>query len=289
MEYLAHIMIMAGIYVILTMSLNLIVGYAGLPAMGHSAFFCLGAYASSLLALNGGLSPWLGTLFAAMVAAAAGWLVSLSAARLKGDFLALASFGFAVVIHSIVRNSIALTRGPMGLTGIPAFQLFGIPLDTPWNFLPLIILTCSFMFLLARRLVASPFGRVLEGIREDETATASLGKDVLHYKRSIFAIGAFFAGIAGSLYAHYITYIDPSSFTPMGSLTILLMVVFGGMGSLTGSLVGAIALVILPELLRFMGFPSSVAAPLQQMIYGALLVVLMLVRPQGVLGKLKWR
>ncbi|MBP7427875.1 MAG: branched-chain amino acid ABC transporter permease [Candidatus Hydrogenedentes bacterium] len=289
MEYLAHILVMAGIYVILTMSLNLVVGYAGLPAMGHSAFFCAGAYVSSLLALNAGVSPWLGILGAAIVAAVFGWIVGLSAVRLAGDFLALATFAFAVVTHSVARNWIDLTRGPMGLPGIPPFRFFGLPLDTAWGFLPLVTVVCCLMFFLSKRLVESPFGRILQGIREDETVTASLGKNVPRYKRSVFVVGALLAGIAGTLYAHYITYIDPSSFTPMESFAILLMVVFGGMGSLAGSLVGATLLVFLPELLRFMGLPSTVAAPLRQMTYGALLVALMLVRPQGLLGKFKWR
>jgi len=289
MEYIAHILVMAGIYVILTMSLNLVVGYAGLLAMGHSAFFCVGAYASSLLALNAGVSPWLGILGAALVAAAFGWLVSLSAARLAGDFLALATFSFAVVTHSVARNWIDLTRGPMGLPGIPLFRFFGLPLDTAWSFLPLVVMVCGVTFLVSKRLVESPFGRILQGIREDETVTASLGKNVPSCKRSVFVVGALFAGVAGTLYAHYITYIDPSSFTPMESLAILLMVVFGGMGSLGGSLVGATILVFLPEVLRFMGLPSSVAAPLRQMAYGALLVTLMLIRPQGLMGKFKWR
>ncbi len=289
MEYLAHILAMAGVYVILTVSLNLVVGYAGLPAMGHSAFFCVGAYASSLLALNAGISPWLGILAAAVIAAVCGWVVSLSAVRLAGDILALATFAFAVVTHSIARNWIDLTRGPMGLPGIPPFRFFGLPLDTAWAFLPLVGAVCCLTFFLSKRLVESPFGRVLQGIREDEIMTASLGKDVPRYKRTVFVVGALLAGMAGTLYAHYITYIDPSSFTPMESFTILLMVVFGGMGSLTGSLAGAVLLVFLPELLRFMGLPSAVAAPLRQMTYGVLLVALMLVRPQGLLGKFKWR
>ena len=138
------------------------------------------------------------------------------------------------------------------------------------------------------RIVDSPFGRILRAIREDETAVSAVGRNVDKYKIIVFVIGAFFAGIAGSLYAHYITFIDPSSFTVMESITILLMVVFGGMGSLKGSFVGAAVLVILPELLRFMGMPSSIAAPLRQMIYGLLLVTLMLYRPQGILGKYKW-
>lgn len=140
-----------------------------------------------------------------------------------------------------------------------------------------------------RRIVNSPFGRILQGIREDEIAILAMGKYVDGHKIIVFAIGAFFAGIAGSLYAHYITFIDPSSFTLMESITILLMVVFGGMGSLAGSFVGASTLVIFPEALRFLGMPSSIAAPLRQMIYGLLLIVLMLKRPQGILGKYKFR
>src|SRR4051794_30998501 len=126
MEYLAHILAMAGIYVILAISLNLVVGYAGLPAMGHSAFFCVGAYTSSLLALNAGVSPWLGILAAAILSGILGWVIILSASRMSGDFLALATFAFAVVIHSAVRNWIDLTRGPMGLSGIPPFCFLGL-------------------------------------------------------------------------------------------------------------------------------------------------------------------
>lgn len=288
MEYIGHILVIAGIYVILTMSLNLVIGYTGLPAMGHSAFFCVGAYTSSLLALNAGISPWLGIFGAAILAGACGWLVSLSAGRLNGDFLALATFSFAVVTHSVVKNLIGLTRGPMGLPGIPPFSFLGFPLDTAWSYLPLVFLVCILTFHTCKRLVESPYGRILQGIRENEMVVMSLGKNVTRYKRSVFMISALFAGVAGTLYAHYITYIDPSSFTPMESFSILLMVVFGGMGSLRGSLFGATILVFLPEVLRFIGLPSSIAAPLRQMLYAALLIALVLIRPQGLMGRFKW-
>jgi branched-chain amino acid transport system permease protein len=138
------------------------------------------------------------------------------------------------------------------------------------------------------RIADSPFGRILKSIREDEVAGLSIGKDVNRYKLIVFMVGAFFAGIAGSLYAHYITFIDPSSFTMMESIAVLLMVVFGGMGSIRGSFIGALILVIFPEMLRFLGMPSSVAAPLRQMIYGLLLIILMLKRPQGIVGKYRF-
>jgi branched-chain amino acid transport system permease protein len=137
--------------------------------------------------------------------------------------------------------------------------------------------------------VNSPFGRILRSIREDEIASQALGKDTVKHKLLVFIIGAFFAGIAGSLYAHYITFIDPSSFTVMESIAILLMVIFGGMGSIQGSIVGAVILVIVPELLRFFGMPSSIAAPMRQMIYGLVLVLLMIKRPQGIMGRYRFK
>jgi branched-chain amino acid transport system permease protein len=289
MEYLLHILVITGIYIILTLSLNLLVGYTGLAALGHAAFSCVGAYTSALLALNYGLSPWLGLLIGAVAAAVLGAFIGVPSLRLKGDYLALATFGFGVIVYSVAKNWVSVTRGPMGLPGIPAFSVFGIQLSEVWQYLVLVAVFVFVTYFIINRIVKSPFGRVLRGIREDEIAALAMGKNINKYKIIVFIVGAFFAGIAGSLYAHYITFIDPSSFTVMESITILLMVVFGGMGSLSGSFVGAAVLVIFPELLRFLGMPSSVAAPLRQMIYGLLLILLMLKRPQGILGTYRWK
>lgn len=289
MEYLLHILVITGIYIILTLSLNLVVGYTGLPSLGHAAFSCVGAYVSALFALNFGLSPWFGLLIGACVAALLGIIIGFPSLRLKGDYLALATFGLGVIVYSVAKNWVYLTRGPMGLPGIPGFSFFGIQLSEIWSYLILVIFFVILTYFIIRRIVNSPFGRVLRGIREDEMATLAMGKNVDKHKILVFVISAFFAGIAGSLYAHYITFIDPSSFTVMESIVILLMVVFGGMGSLAGSFVGASILVIFPELLRLLGMPSSVAAPLRQMIYGLMLIILMLKRPQGVVGKYRFR
>jgi len=289
MEYLLHILVIAGIYIILTLSLNLIVGYTGLPALGHAAFSCIGAYTSSLLALNMGVSPWIGLLIGACVAALSGVVIGYPAVRLKGDYLALATFGLGVIVYSIAKNWVSLTRGPMGLPGIPGFSVFGFQLSEVWSYLLLVSVFVIATVFVIKRIVNSPFGRILKSIREDEIASEALGKDTTKHKLLVFVIGAFFAGIAGSLYAHYITFIDPSSFTVMESITILLMVIFGGMGSISGSVVGAVILVVLPELLRFLGMPSSIAAPMRQMIYGLLLVVLMLKKPQGIMGVYRFK
>lgn len=289
MEYFIHILVISGIYIILTLSLNLIVGYTGLAGLGHIAFACVGAYTSSLLALDFGISPWVGLMVGACTAALLGLILGFPSIRLRGDYLALATFGFGVIVYSVSKNWVDLTRGPMGLPGIPKFNLFGFELQPVWSYLILVLIFVAITGFTINRIVHSPFGRILRSIRDDEVASLSIGTNVNKYKLIVFVIGAFFAGIAGSLYAHYITFIDPSSFTVMESIAVLLMVVFGGMGSIKGSFVGALILVIFPEMLRFLGMPSSVAAPLRQMIYGLLLIILMLKRPQGIIGEYRFK
>jgi branched-chain amino acid transport system permease protein len=289
MEYLIHILIISGIYIILTLSLNLIIGFTGLAALGHIAFACVGAYTSSLLALNLGVSPWIGLIIGAIFASVLGAIVSFPSLRLKGDYLAIATFGLGVIVYSIAKNWVGLTRGPMGLPGIPAFKIFGYEINNVWAYLVLVLIFVVITYVVIRNITKSPFGRILTAVREDEIATEAMGKNVNKYKLIVFVVGAFFAGITGSLYAHYISFIDPSSFTIMESIAVLLMVVFGGMASLGGSFIGASVLVIFPELLRFLGMPSSVAAPLRQMIYGLLLIILMIWRPQGLIGKYRFK
>ncbi|MEN9978748.1 MAG: branched-chain amino acid ABC transporter permease [candidate division WOR-3 bacterium] len=289
MEYFLHILVICGIYAILTMSLDIIVGYTGIPALGHAAFSLIGAYTSSLLAMKLGVSPWAGLLAGGILASLAGLLFSYPAVRLRGDYLALATFGFGLIAWNIAKNWVSLTRGPMGIPGIPQFSLFGFPLTAVWHYLILVTLFAILTFTLLSTLIQRPFGRVLKSIREDEIAALALGKNTPLFKLKVFMVGGFFAGIAGALYAHYITFIDPSSFTVMESITILLMVIFGGLGTLKGAVIGAFLLIVIPESLRFLGLPSSIAAPLRQMIYGLILVVLMLYRPQGIIGRYQWK
>jgi branched-chain amino acid transport system permease protein len=225
----------------------------------------------------------------ACMASLLGLVIGFPSIRLKGDYLSLATFSFGVIVYSISKNWVDLTRGPMGLPGIPKFSFFGFELQPVWAYLTLVTVFVFITAFIINRIVDSPFGRILKSIREDEVASLSIGKNIVKYKLIVFIIGAFFAGIAGSLYAHYITFIDPSSFTAMESIAVLLMVVFGGMGSIKGSFIGALTLVIFPEMLRFLGLPSSVAAPLRQMIYGLLLIILMMKRPQGIIGEYRFK
>lgn len=191
MDYLIHILIITGIYIILTLSLNLIVGYTGLAGFGHIAFALVGAYTSSLLALELDISPFIGLLAGAVLAAALGAIVGYPSLKLKGDYLALATFGLGVIIYSVAKNLVSLTRGPMGLPGIPRFSVFGYEMSSNWMYLILVAIVVALTVVAIRNIVSSPFGRILKGIREDEIATLSIGKNVTKYKLTVFIVGAF--------------------------------------------------------------------------------------------------
>ena len=289
MEYLLHILILIGIYVILSVSLNLIVGFAGLLSIAHAAFYGVGAYAAALLALNLN-SPFLINILCAIVLSAMlGVLVGLPSLRILDDYFVIATFAFQIITFSILNNWVSFTGGPMGLPGIPQPVIFGIKISSHIDFLVLTGIFCALSLWLCYRIVQSPFGRVLKSIREDEVFARASGKNIDAYKVLVFVIGAGMAAVAGVIYAYYISFIDPTSFTVMESIFIISIVIIGGAGSLWGPVAGAVVLVVLPEVLRFIGLPSSVAANLRQIIYGGLLVAFMLWRPQGLLGEYAFR
>ena len=285
MDYFLHLLILAGIYSVFASSVNLVAGFTGLPVLGHVGFFAIGAYTSALLSLQLGISPWLGLLAAAASSGIIGLGIGISVGRFRDDYFAIATFGLGVIIFNTSRNWMGLTRGPMGLPGIPSFAIGGIKLDPKWSFLLLVLAVLALIVFLIHRTDRSPYGSVLRSIREDETAAKALGKWTESYKVQAFIVSAVGAGIAGSLYAHYISFISSSSFTPLDSLTVMLMVILGGAGSVLGPVLGASILVLLPELLRLVGLPSTAAAPVRQILYGILLLVLVMFRPQGLLGR----
>lgn len=289
MEYLLHVLILVGIYVILSVSLNLIAGYTGLLSMAHAALYGVGAYVAALLALKAGCGFVLATVCAAAAAGLVGVVVAAPSLRMHDDYFVLATFAFQVIAFSVMNNWVEVTGGPMGLPGIPRPEIFGITVSTHLQFLALVGVIALLSVLMVRRIVTSPFGRVLRAIREDEVFAQSLGKSVTRYKLLVFIIGGSLAAVAGSLYAHYITFIDPTSFTVQESIFMLAIVIVGGTGSIAGSVVGAVLLVSAPEALRFLGMPSGVAANLRQVAYGVLLVLCMMFRPQGILGELTLR
>jgi branched-chain amino acid transport system permease protein len=285
MEYLLHIAILATIFAILAWSLDVLAGHTGLLSVVQAGFCGIGAYAAALCAVKFGLGFLFGVGFGMLAAAVASLFISLVSLRLGSDYFVIATFGFQMILFSVFNNWMELTRGPLGIPGIPQPVIFGWHVTSHLDFLILAAAFACFAYFVVYRLTSSPFGRVLHAIREDEVFAKAHGKNTLRFKVTAFAVSAALAASAGSLYAHYITYIDPTSFTVMESILIISMVIIGGAGSLWGPLVGAIVLVTLPEALRFVGLPSAVAANLRQIIYGSLLVVMMMFRSRGLVGK----
>jgi len=285
MEYLLHILILIGIYIILSVSLNLLAGYAGLLSITHAAFYGVGAYVAALMAIKLHSAFLINILCAAILSGLLGTLVGISSLRIRDDYFVIATFTFQVIAFSVLNNWISLTGGPMGLKDIPQPSIFGLTVSLHLGFLLLVCFFCALILWIIRRIIQAPFGRVLKAIREDEVFSQATGKNVAAHKVLVFVIGAGMAAVAGVMYAHYISFIDPTSFTVMESIFILSIVIIGGAGSLWGPVVGAVVLVTLPEVLRFIGMPSSIAANMRQIIYGGLLVAFMMWRPQGLMGK----
>ncbi len=269
------------------MSLNLVVGYTGLLSVTHAAFYGVGAYATAILLTQTGVGFFTSIIFGAVIAVLASFLIGIVLSKFKGDYYALGTFGFNTIIFAIFLNWQSLTRGPLGIPGIAKPELFGINFANNFNFLILAMVFLILMYFAARFVANSSFGRVLKAIREDETAIAVFGYNTVYFKLAIFVISAAMAAIAGSLFASYITFIDPSNFRLMESVFMLAIIILGGLANLQGSILGALFLVVLPEILRFIGFPSDIAAQMRQVVYGVILILLMLYRPQGLIGKYK--
>lgn len=285
--YLLHILILIGIYVILALSLNLSFGFAGLPNLGHITFYAAGAYTSALLALTFNLPFWLCILISGIVASFLGLIQSLPIQRLKGDYFILYAIGFVVVIESILKNWVSLTNGAMGIAGISRPTLFGFQFNSVVSYLFLVIFFVVITYIVIRKITISPFGRVLKAINEDELTTKVLGKNTFKCKVFVLVSSGFFAGIAGYLYAHYVTFIDPTTFSISESMLIMCAVILGGLASLEGSIIGASALIILPEFLRLFGFAGPMIGPLRQIIFAILLIFIILKYPKGIMGKNK--
>ena len=289
MSYLLHILILINIYSILAIALNLLSGYTGLLSICQAAFWGVGAYVTALLTLNLGIA-WLPSLLIGMILSgilAIG--VGIVSLRFRNDYFIIATFAFQILAYNIMLNWIDLTQGPLGLPGIPQPKVFGWTISSHFNFYVLSMIFLILTFITIRRIVTAPFGRVLRAIREDEKYTEGQGKNVTSFKVLAFVVGAMFSALAGSIYASYIKYIDPSSFTVMESIFILAIVIIGGSGNIWGSILGASVLISIPELLRLVGLPASVSANIRQILYGLFLVILMIWRPQGFVGHILFK
>jgi branched-chain amino acid transport system permease protein len=274
-EYYTGILTMAGINIIMVLSLNLITGFGGQLALGHAGFMSVGAYSSAILTLKLGLPIYLTIPMAGLITAAFGVLIGIPSLRLKGDYLAITTLGFAEVIRVLMIYFDKLTGGAAGLKGISLFTTnyaINHVVSFGWVFVGVILTTAAIY-----TLINSSPGRAIISIREDEIAANSMGINVSYYKILAFTFSAFFAGIAGGLYAHLRGYLNPMDYGFMKSVDILVMMVLGGLGSITGSIVSSIVLTFLPEVLRFL-------ADSRLVIFSFLLIIIMIFRPSGLMG-----
>jgi branched-chain amino acid transport system permease protein len=275
--YYIRIFIFIGIYIVLALSLNLINGYTGLFSIGHAAFYGIGAYASALFTLRLGIPFLIALPLSGVIAGIFGYLLGKPVLRLTGIFLTLSTLGFNIIFVLVLINWEGLTRGPLGIAGIPVPHFFSYSFQRQEDYYYLIFILVLFTLASNYRLIHSRFGNALLAIREDETAAEAVGVDTVHYKMAVFVISTFYAGLAGSFFAHYIRFISPDTFTFWESFTLLAMLALGGQGNLAGPVVGASFLIAIPELFRFL-------ADYRMIFYGLILIVMMLFRREGILG-----
>lgn len=288
MNYILHLVLFYEIYVIVALSLNLLIGYSGLIHVAHAAFFGVGAYASALAVTKLGLGFAPSLLFSAVIAGALSLLVSLPAWRFRADYFVMISLSVQVVIYSVIYNWTDLTGGPLGISAIPRPAIAGVVFATTSSIVVLYGLIVALLAGILALLKLSPFGRNLQAMRDDELAARSLGIQTRMLKVHAFLIASAMVGMSGGMYAAYMSYIDPSSFSLDSSILMLSMAVVGGTGNIRGPLIGAAVLIGLPELLRFLSVPDSVAANVRLLAYGLLLVLMMRWRPQGLAGKYRF-
>jgi branched-chain amino acid transport system permease protein len=280
MRYLLHLLIYLDIYIVVALSLNLVVGYCGLLTLSHASYYAIGGYAYALLSLKFGWDFIPAVIAAAMLAAVLSLAVSLPSWRLRGDFFVIATLATQALIFSLLYNWSSidaplgswrnLTNGSFGITGIPNPTVFGWQIMGPTQFVifsTIVALACG---IILWRLKFSPWGRLLLIMREDELAARGLGKNTRLAKVQAFAISTAFVAIAGALYAAYVHYLDPSSASLDESILMFSMVIVGGLGNLRGPIVGAVVLIALPEILRFLALPAAQSANLRMLILRSL-------------------
>jgi branched-chain amino acid transport system permease protein len=286
--YLVAIGIIALIYVLLSLGLTLQYGLTGLINFGHVGFFAIGAYTSALLVLNGAPAI-VGFVAAAALAALAAWPLGLVSLRLRDDYFAIVTLGFSEVVRIVLTSEGWLTNGVQGIPGIP--RLFGELSGAAGQlatFATVLAVTVAAAWMM-RRIAVSPFGRIIEAIRDNEEAVQALGKDPPRFKIQVLVVGAALAGIAGAFYAHYITYIVPEQYIPLVTFYVWMAIIMGGVGRVSGAVVGSVILMVFLEGSRFIrdvvpGISEVDMASVRIGLVGLLLIVFVIYRPQGLLG-----
>ena len=297
MNYVFHLLIYFGVYAILAMGLNLVVGYCGLLTLAHAGYFAVGAYAYALGTLAWGMDSISALLLAFAAGGVLSLLTSLPTWRLKGDYFVMASMAVQVLIYSAAYNWVNseaplgslsnLTNGPFGIAGVSRPVIFGCKLSSLGAMAAYSLIVAAVCMGVCHLLQTAPWGRTLKCMRDDELATKNLGKNVQLLKVQSLSVACALAAVAGAIYASYTSYIDPSLASMDQSILLLSMIFVGGMGNLRGPLAGAAILLLIPEVLRFMNIPDAVAAEIRVMLYGLMLVLIVRFKPEGVAGDYK--
>ncbi|MFZ2294653.1 MAG: branched-chain amino acid ABC transporter permease [Polaromonas sp.] len=284
MEYIISLLVLIGLYVALSSSFNLIIGFGGLVSIAHPIFFALGAYTVGALSVQFNLHPLLAVAAGGAVALLSSFMLSLPSLRISGDYLLITSIGFQLGLIEIIKN-LDFLGGASGLSGIPNI----VQEHRSITFAAISLGLAVAVVLFIRALVRGPYGRAIQAMRDDELAFVALGRNAMNIKITIFALGSGIAGVAGGIYAYYYQYLTPDQFQILQSSMILTMVVVGGMGSVYGPVVGAILLITLPEAITFLNLPSEIMGPLQGVIFTLLVIIFLFVRPQGLVAPARAR
>ena len=283
--YLNNLAVLMGINAILAVTLNFVLGYAGIFSMAHAVFFGVGAYTAALVAVKLGGGFLLATAAGMGVAVLISLALALPALRVRGEYFVAASLGLQMLAITVFSEWKSVTGGIGGITNIPSAQLLGWEVDSPEEYLVLTFSCLALIMMLITRLVHSSFGRSLKAIRDDETAAAAFGKQVAVIKTLAVAVSSALAAVAGSLYAFYLSFINVESFTLDTSVYLMAMVIIGGTATLWGPVVGAVLILMLPAALSYLpGLPQTEIGSIQQMVYGLAMVLLMIFRPGGLWG-----
>jgi branched-chain amino acid transport system permease protein len=272
-----NLLVFSDINLIQAIGLSLLFGYAGQISLGQAGFYAIGAYVSSTLALRTGLPPIAGMFVGTIVAGAVGYVIGRPVLRLRGYYLAMVTAAFGLIVHAIIVEWEDVTGGYSGLTGIPPINLGVVTIDSPLRMFYFAGTIAIIVFLLALRMVRTPYARAMQTMRESEAAARSVGVNISKLKAEVFALAAGLSGLAGALYAHYIGYISPDSFTIDTSINLLLALVIGGVGSIWGAGIGAVLLSFLPEWLHVLKSAYGIA-------FGAIVIVLLTIEPGGLVA-----
>ena len=284
MDYILHVATVILLYAGLVASLNLLIGHAGILSFAHASFYGIGAYVTAMLTVYAGWD-WLPAVAAAVVATAAiAFLIGVPTLRLGGDYFVLALFGFQLIVVDVILNLDDVTNGPFGIRGIPRPSVNDYRLASGWPFLIGTAVVTGVLFLTVCRIVTSPLGGKLHAVRDDETVAAALGINVARTKIMIFTVAAALAAVIGAMTAFYFRFVEANAFNSEVMILLLAMAFVGGTRSLWGAVVGPVILVLFPEIFRFIGPIGVDLAKVQQGLYGLLLVLLMLFRPQGLIS-----